>query len=155
VTTRFPRDLASEMDFVPVATGCYDVKYLTGTIRVLVINDLPCEQQNAVMHLFSNEDALVRYAASTFRRYSEKTGGLLMKLLEFYNSEGILMPLTLEEVNQHVRERLLSTMTPAERLEGLTPNDVVQVMPPEQLAELIRSAQRKLDESHKPPQSGE
>src|SRR5207248_10451713 len=53
VCVRFPQNLARRANLTPVQPGVYELDHFTGEIRLVVIHELPQEEQNALFHLFS------------------------------------------------------------------------------------------------------
>jgi hypothetical protein len=181
VTVRFPQALAREMPLTRVQTGVHEVRHFTGTIRILVVHELPQQEHNALLHLFSAKMDLFRYGALHYRVRSKETTTLLMQLFERYQLEKALMPdelellaeetldaifskasaeellkrvshQTIEELlNKTPAEELRKHLSPEERLKGLSPDDLLEALPPETRAAL---AQRLKDEGSSPKTGG-
>jgi hypothetical protein len=52
VCARYPKHLAQEVVLTPVQDGVYEVRVLTLTLRIVVVNQLPLAEHNAMLHLF-------------------------------------------------------------------------------------------------------
>jgi hypothetical protein len=131
VCVRFPHNLLQQLEARQLRPGVYEVRYFaTRSLRLIVVNELPLEEQNALLLLFSARIDRVRYGADHYRPRSADTSTLLLDLFERYQTEGLVVPdKRLEEYAREVRERLLQELTteelrnrlsPEERLKGLS-----------------------------------
>jgi hypothetical protein len=149
VSVRFPRDLARQVTLEAIQEGVYAVRHFTGVIRLIVIHQLPRQEHNAMLHLFSARQELVEYGARHYRPYSGDTSTLLYKLLVRYHKEGLpMIPLTLEELHRETVEEILKNTPPEKLLEGLSADDVLKALTPEVRAALAR----RLKEAETPAQ---
>src|SRR5262249_33665984 len=153
-----------------VQPGVYEARHFTGVIRLVVVHELPQQEHNALLHLFSARDDLLRYGAEHYRLRSKETSTLLRQLFERYRLEATLMPDALEQLKQFAEEtieellnklpaeRLRKHLPPKERLEGLSaeerleglsaeerlkglsPDEVLAALPPEVRAVLVERA---------------
>ncbi len=108
------------------------MSHFTGVIRVVVIHELPQQEHNALLHLFSAQSNQLQYGATHYRVRSEETSTLLLQLFQRYRLEATLMP-----------ERL----SVKDRVEGLSVDELLAALTPEIRAAL---AQRLRDESSLP-----
>ena len=53
VSVRYPQNLAQQGILARVREGVYQVRHYTGNIRLVVVHQLPQEEHNAMLHLFS------------------------------------------------------------------------------------------------------
>jgi hypothetical protein len=102
-----------------VQPGVYEARHFTGVIRV-VVHELPREENNALLHLFSAEMDQVRYGATHYQQRSEETSTLLLQLFEQYQLEATLMSDALQEFARETINELLKKLPPEERLKGLS-----------------------------------
>jgi hypothetical protein len=146
VSARFPKGLADEVTLTPLSQGVYEVSVLSRRIRVIVINDLPPEEHNAMLLLFSAREELLQYAQQHYVPHSQETSTLLYELFRAY-SEDPDMPDKLKEfVRQSIDELLkslpaeerLKGLPPEERLKGLSAEELVRALPPEIVEALAR-----------------
>jgi hypothetical protein len=155
VCARYPNKLARQATLTTVQEGVYDVRVLALLIRVVVVNQLPCQKHNAMLHLFSAREELLRYGQEHYRQHSSKTSTLLYELFKTY-SEDPAMPDKLQEFVRQSIDNLLASLPaeelrkrlsteerlkglPAEeRLKGLSADEVVEALPPETLEALVR-----------------
>ncbi len=70
VSVRYPQNLTRVTALTSVREGVYDVQVLHLTIRIIVIHQLPQQEQNAMLLLFGAKEDLVRYAARTYHPHS-------------------------------------------------------------------------------------
>jgi hypothetical protein len=169
VTARFPRNLAG--DNIPVRLiqpGVHEVDAVSRRIRVVVVNQLPREEHNALLHLFSASGELFAYGARHYRIRSPETSSLLLQLFQRYREEIVTMPDQLEEFTREFIDRLLEELpverrlkgVPAEkrlegvpvekRLEGVSLDDMLAALTPEMREALARRL--KADESQASPE---
>ena len=109
VSVRFPTGLARQVELTRLQEGVYEVRHYTGHLRLVVVHQLPQQEHNALLHLFSARTDLLRYGAEHYRLRSEETSTLLLQLFERYRLEGATMPDLLEEFARETIEE-----TPAE-----------------------------------------
>src|SRR5919199_4436462 len=98
VSVRYPQGLAQQVALAPLRPGVYEVRHFTGSIRLVVVHQLPQEEHNAMLHLFSASEELVAYGARHYRPSSRETSSLLYLLWQKYRQEGLPMPETLEDL---------------------------------------------------------
>ncbi|MGH7222799.1 MAG: hypothetical protein ACRELF_06205, partial [Gemmataceae bacterium] len=155
VCARFPQNLTRQVTLIPVREGVYETRLLTMLIRVIVVNQLPREEHNALLHLFSAREELLRYGREHYRPQSAETSSLLFELFKAYNEDANMSDKLKEFVRQSI-DRFLQSLTveerlkglpaeerlkglPAEeRLKGLSADEVVKALPPEVLEALAR-----------------
>ena len=77
VSARFPQGLAQDVSMTPIRHGVYDAIGFGLRIRIIVANQLPQEEHNAMLHLFSAREELLRYGQSHYRPYSQETSSLV------------------------------------------------------------------------------
>ncbi len=151
VCARYPQQLVSSgIVLQPISEGVYEVQALTRRIRVIVANQLPQQEHNAMLHLFSSRAELLSYAVQHYRIRSAQTSSLLWQLYQRHRLEGDIMPNELEQLYQETIDQLLKELplekrlellkeVPVEkRLEGLTAEERIRGIPREILEELLR-----------------
>ena len=155
VCARYPHNLAQEVTLTPVQEGVYEVRLVTMPARVIVVNQLPRVEHNAMLHLFAAREELLRYGREHYRPHSAETSTLLYELFKAY-SEDPNMPDKLQEFVRQSIDQLLASLPaeerlkglPAEerlkglaaeeRLKGLSADEVVKALSPETLEALAR-----------------
>lgn len=157
VSVRFPQTLASQVPLERLAEGVYETTHFSGVVRVVVINQLPAQEHNALLHLFSTKAELLAFGASHYRPHSSETSTLLRQLFKRYQLEGLAMPVTLEQLFEDTigellaelpaekRQKLFEDLPIEQRLRGLSAEELVKSLPPETLAALRR--QLRADEN--------
>jgi hypothetical protein len=153
VAARFPHNLAGRVPWQERQAGVYDCRWGLDEVRVIVAGQLPREEQNAPLHLFSATPELVGFASGAYRRRSEQTSRLLGQLFERLQGEGFAMSFTMEDFNrQYVKEHfarltpeeqeeLLVSLPPEQRLAGLSAEQIRQYL--DRLSTGRRAAPRK------------
>jgi hypothetical protein len=155
VSARYPQNLAQQVTLVPLRDGVYETRLVTVPARIIVVHQLPREEHNALLHLFSAREELLRYGQEHYRPQSPETSTLLYQLFQTY-SEDPAMPDKLKEFVRESLNQILASLTPEqrlkgmsaeerlkgmpaeERLKGLSADEVVKALPPEILQEVAR-----------------
>jgi len=150
VSTRFPEKLGAQVPLVPQQAGVYAVTWGTHQVSVLVLSEMPERERNAIWLLFSGVPAKVASGATHYHGHTEGTSGILNRLFERYQVEGITMPYTMEDFRRDVTREILEEtpheellrllppeerlrdIPPEERLRGLTPEERLRGLPPEE-----------------------
>jgi hypothetical protein len=171
VSVRFPQALARQTTLAPVRPGVYEVRHFTGSLRLIVVHELPQHENNALLHLFSARADLLKYGAEHYQQRSSETSTLLLQLFERYRLEVGVMPdaiipfpvKTLKEVVQELpAEWRLLGMTPedvrkqmpvGQFLKGVSPDELLAALSPEERAALVRRINP--DGSLREPERGE
>jgi hypothetical protein len=175
VSARFPRNLVDDdVPMRPIKAGVYEVEALSRCIRLVVVNQLPQEEHNALLHLFSASGELLAYGARHYRVRSQETSSLLLQLFENYQEEATTMPDLLEEFTREKIDQLLKSLptkkrleylsakerveglSPEERVEGLSPEERVEGLSPEDLLaalspQALEALLRRLKDKGSPP----
>ena len=120
VSVRYPQNLAQQVTLERLQEGVYVVRYFNGTIRLVVINQLPQQEQNAMLHLFSARMELVQYGVRHYQPHSSETSTLLFQLFRRYRLEESLMPDVMQEFVRETMELMLKEWPVKKRLEGLS-----------------------------------
>lgn len=143
VSARFPQQLASQdVPLLPVMQGVYNIPVLTSQIRLIVANQLPQQEHNAMLHLFSARDELLSYGASHYRIRSAETSSLLYELFQRYQHEALTMPDLLAEFARETIDRLLKKLPVENRLEGLSAAERLEGLSAEQRLEGLSAEER-------------
>jgi len=157
VCARFPQRLAQRVELKALGTGAYEAQGFALRIRIIVANQLAETDNNAMLHLFSAREELLRFAQEHYRPHSRDTSTLLYNLLNAYTEEGD-MPDKLKEFVRQSLDEILAKMPPEERvkglpaedrLKGLTADEVVRALSPE----LREAVARQLKAAGTPPAS--
>jgi hypothetical protein len=162
VCVRFPQGLAKDGVLKPVKAGVYDVAHFTGLVRAIVVHELPKEEQNAMLHLFSARPELVQYGSEHHQLRSSETSSLLKQLFHRYRSEAPFMADLLEQLHEETMrelfegrfgpieeflkkcppEKRMEGLSPEKRMEGLSPEQILAALSPETLAALAEHFKR-------------
>ena len=148
VCARFPQQLAQQVALIRLQEGVFEVIGFALRVRVIVANQLPQEEQNAMLHLFSARVELLRYGQEHYRPHSRETSLLLYTLFETYEEDtGMSDKLkefvlqTMDELVERMplakrlkgvpKEELLKGLSPEDRLKGLSLDDLLTALSPE------------------------
>lgn len=137
VGARFPHNLSGQVPWHERQAGVYDCQWGTDTIRVVVASQLPCAEPNAPLLLFSAVPELVEYAQGVYRQRSHGSG-VLRRILDMYQKEGITMPYTFKDFQIDYILEYFPELTPEEKREFL------ERLPAEQRQELLQSLPSEL-----------
>jgi hypothetical protein len=152
VSVRCPQKLSQQVSLTPIRDGVYEISHFTGRLRLIVVHQLPREEHNAMLHLFSAQTELVKYGIDHYRQRSAETTSLLRQLYERYRQENLAMPYTLDDLVRDTIDDLVKThpdeilkKLPVEkRLEGLSPEKRLEGLSPEKRLEGL-SAEKRLE----------
>lgn len=144
VSVRFPQSLTKQVPLTPIQPGVYQVRHFTGPIRMVVIHELPPQEQNAILHLFSAKPDLLQYGATHYQQRSKDTSTLLKLLLNRYGLEAVIMQDLLEELKQLTKEHAMAMV---KELSVDELDELLTHLTPEVRAEL---AKRLKDDSSDP-----
>ncbi len=140
VCARFPHNLAGQVPWEQRQAGVYDCQWGTDVVRIVVAGELPRQDQNAPLHLFSASPQLVGFGSGAYRQRSENTSQLLGQLFERFQREGFTMSYTMKDFirdyhREHFlklppeeREKVLQSIPLEERLAGLSAEQIQQYL---------------------------
>jgi hypothetical protein len=131
VSARYPRQLAREVPLTPLGKGVYEVRGLTLKIRVIVANQLPKEEQNAMLLMFSARDELLRYGRQHYWPHSRETSSLLYSLFTTYIED----PNMTEQNKKFARDtfdEIMRSVPVEQRLKGLPVEERLKGLPVEE-----------------------
>jgi hypothetical protein len=149
VCARYPQNLAQQVALTSLREGVYEVRLVTLPIRLIVVHQLPQEEHNAMLHLFSAREELLRYGKEHYRPRSQETSTLLYELFKVYSEDPNMPDLLHEFVRQSIdkllkslpAEERLKGLPAEERLKGLSAEEIVRALPAETLEALARHLQ--------------
>jgi hypothetical protein len=131
VCGRHPHNLAQRVALAPLRDGVYEVQGLGLRIRVIVASQLPLQEHNAMLHLFSAREDLLKYGRDHYRPRSGDTSTLLYDLFMEYSEEPD-MPDKLKEYVRESLDRLVASMPPEELLKKFSAKDRIKGVPVEE-----------------------
>jgi hypothetical protein len=114
-----------------VTEGVYNIEELGLRIRVIVLSQLPLQDHNAMLHLFSAREELLRYGREHYPPHSPESSTLLHDLIMAYSED----PDMSDKLKEYVREsidKLLASLPTEERLKGLPPEERLKGLPPQE-----------------------
>ncbi len=144
VRTRYPENLSDQVNFVAAAPGVYDIRWGIRNIRVIVLSRIEPSEKNAPWLMFSAESEKVRYGAASYR-WNSPVSGIINKLFKKYQNEGVLMPYTLEDFQQEIKEEVLKSLTEKDiekLLQRLKPEDLIKRFKPEERLKGLKPEER-------------
>jgi hypothetical protein len=132
VSVRFPQNLVGQVALTRLQEGVYEARHFSGVLRLVVVHELPQQEHNALLHLFSAKNDLMRYGVEHYQRRSPETSTILVQLLERYRQEVTLMPDALEQFAEETIKQLLKKLPAERRLEGLPAEERLKGVPAEE-----------------------
>jgi hypothetical protein len=153
VCVRVPHRLFRRVRPTKVQEGVYELVIIDRRIRIIVVQQLPLAEQNALLHLFSTQLEQVRYAREHYKPRSQEMTTLFDDLLNLYTEDSKMS----DAIKEYARERMkeLLKKVPAEqRLEGLSVEDVFKAFSPEQIEAMEALIQQRKPKGP-PPQKSE
>jgi hypothetical protein len=134
VCVRYPEKLANRCALQRLQEGVYRIEFFDASLRLIVTNELAREEHNAMLHLFSYKEDLLRYGEQHYRPYSPQTTTFLHQLYAQYALEGI-MPFTYEQGVQEALQDIIRGMPVEKRIEGVPVEKLLEHVPPEKRLE--------------------
>jgi hypothetical protein len=119
ICSRYPHNLASAVPLEERQLGVHWCRRGTDVIRVIVVGQLPREEHNAPLHLFSGSAEQVAYGAAHYRQRSEETSTVLYQLVQHFHGKGLEMPYTMEDFKRDFVKEHFKDLTPEEKQEAL------------------------------------
>ena len=133
ICARRPRDLFAAVPPEALPPGVYLCRRGTDAIRLVVAAELPREERNALLHLFSAAPEQVQYGAEHYHVHSADMSTIVNDLFANYRVEGLPMPYTIEDYKRERAqglwpstekevppEEVLKRFSPEERVQGLS-----------------------------------
>ncbi len=143
VCVRYPQGLAQEVSLINLREGVYELPLVHLRIRIIVVQQLPQAEQNALLLLFSTRVEQAQYARDHYKPRTQEMTTLFYDLLRLESED----PEMSEALKQYARERLkelLKDVPLKERLEGVSAKQIVQALSPEELRAVVEEAQQRL-----------
>jgi len=120
---------------------------------VIVVHELPQENQNAMLHLFSAQAELISYGQKHYRPHSRESTTLLYQLLTAYSEDQTMSEKLKEFVRQSIdellkclpAEELRKALPIEERLKGLPAEERLKGLPAEELRKALPIEERLKD----------
>jgi hypothetical protein len=143
VCARQPRELFAAVPPERVRPGVSFCRRGTDAIRVVVAAELPREERNALLHLFSAAPEQVKYGAEHYRVQSADTSTIVQKVFADYRVEGLAMPYTMADFRRDIAREHVQELSAEERLQGLSLEERLAGLPPEQIEAYLKGLQKK------------
>jgi hypothetical protein len=131
VCARYPHNLAQETPFTNLREGVYEVRMAALRIRVIVLNQLAQTEQNAMLHLFSAREELLRYGRQHYRPHSREISTLLFEWIK-ENKEAIDMSDKHQALIRQAFEDMFPKIALELRVKGLSVEERLTGLPAEE-----------------------
>jgi hypothetical protein len=132
ITARYPKKLFSQqVELTKIQDGVYDIQRGSDNIRLIVLNEIPHAQHNAIWHLFSGIPGEVEFAARQYRGKTQEISTVLNTLFDNYNLEGIPVSYTMKDFQRDYVKSHLGLLSPDEVLDRFSPDEVLQRFSPD------------------------
>lgn len=132
VATRFPRKLSRQIPFKKLQPGVYQVMWGTDSIRIIVLNEIPKSEHNAMWHIFSGVANLIDWGAMHYHTHTPNMSTVINQLFDGYRLEGVNVSYTVEDFQLDITRQNLHLLSPMERLRGLPPEERLRGLPTEE-----------------------
>lgn len=93
-----------------------------------MVQQLPQQEYNAPLFLFSASGEQVAYGAQHFGQRSEDTSTVLHQLFKGYQREGIDVPYTMADFKRDFIKENLDVLSPEERLKGMSREEIARYL---------------------------
>jgi hypothetical protein len=139
VSARYPQQLAGQLGtgLRPIMTGVYEATVWGLRIRIVVSNQLPEREHNALLLLFSTRGESLVYGSRNYQLHSRSSSTLLLQLLRRIQGEIEAMSITLEEFARQSIDELLKELPAKKRLEGLSDEERLEGLSAEQILRAV------------------
>jgi hypothetical protein len=138
VCARYPQNLSGQVPWQEQQAGVYNCRWGTDEVRIVVAGNLPREQHNAPLHLFSASPELVGFGSATYTPRSPRTSLLLRQLFESVPGGSAMY--TMEDFERDYFKKKFAKLKPAEleeALKGLPPEQRLVGMSADQIQEYL------------------
>ncbi|MCP4701253.1 MAG: hypothetical protein GY862_31025, partial [Gammaproteobacteria bacterium] len=144
ISTRRPRKLRAQAAgaLKKIRKGVYELQWGSCKIRVLALNRMPPTKKNAVWQLFSALPEKVRFGASNYQQRNPYMSTLIYELYEKYQTEGIVMPYTVQDFCRYFTKKHIDLLTQKERTQGLKPKELLQGLKPKERLQGLKPKER-------------
>lgn len=132
VSTRYPQKLLGSKkhwgsDTKEIQAGVYQVSCkIIRPIIILVLNQMPQHEKNALWQLFSGNAEGFGFGDAHYQWHEPRAKSLLNQLYELYQKEGVVMPYTWDNFYQDYTRPLIDSLPIEERLRGIPPQEALK-----------------------------
>jgi len=144
VAARYPEKLARKVQLQERAEGVYDFIWGSRSVRLIVTGRVTQAKRNAVWELFSGIPERVAHGAADYTWRTEGLSSVISTLYTHYRLEGIQMPYTVKDYLREVTLDNLDTLSPEERLKGVSLEEALKYFFPDESEEKKRTILQKL-----------
>jgi hypothetical protein len=146
VSVRVPKQLFGQWDVTVVREGLFEMRLISLKIQVIVLNQLPEEELNAMLLLFSTRKDALKYGTEHYRPYSREISTILQLLFKAFREDKD-MQWTLPELYEEYIDEIMAAASPEkrlkglsteERLKGLSSEELLRAIPPDLMEALAR-----------------
>jgi len=155
ICTRLPHQLRREekLNLVKkLQAGVYEKWSASRPIRIIVLNQIPPHERNALWLLFSCQAEGFTFGDKHYHWRNPRAQELLNQFYALYKEEGIVMPYTLDDYYREYTVPYIKSLPVADRLQGLPSEEVfkwllsehgMNKLSPEIIDELLSKLQSK------------
>jgi hypothetical protein len=150
VCVREPQALFQQVTPTKLQDGVCELVSFDRRVRIIVVQQLPLAEQNALLHLFSTQVEQLRYARTHYKPRTQEMTTLFYDLVNIYTEEPTMSDALKEYARERIKELLkgvpaeerLEGISPEKRLEGISPEKRLEGIPMEKLLEKIPQQMR-------------
>ncbi len=137
MSSRYPQKLASQVEFLAIQEGVYEIQRGSDLIRMIVLSEIAHAEHNTIWHLFSGIPGEVEFAARQYRGHTREISTILNQLFENYHLEGLEMAYTMEDFQKDYVRDHLGVLSTDDRLKGLSTDDRLKGLSPDEILKRI------------------
>lgn len=154
ICARHPQQLLQAITHDKVQDGVFDCRRGTDVIRLIVANELPQKEENALLHLFSAAREQVKYGAEHYQMRAPDTSSIVNQLFGEYRREGLTMPYTMEDFRREVALEYLDRLSLKERLRIVLPTAPLENLTEDEIRAHLAKLPRRRAETKRPKRRG-
>jgi len=147
VCTRKPRKLAAQVELHALKEGVYEVAWGIQSIRIIVLNQVPQVERNAIWQMFSNLSEGVQFGARHYPWRQPDHSSIVNDLYKRYHVEVPPMPYSWNdyyvERALEQKDKVLARLPVEERLKGLRAEERLKGLRAEEIEAYLKKLRKR------------
>lgn len=131
IATRFPENLAAQVELVPMKRGTYYLRWGLDTIRVIVLSEIPLADHNLILNLFSSKIEGPKFVWDHIKGSRPTLSGLINQIFESHLQSRYDMPYTIQDFQRDYVKEHLDCLADEERMKGIPDEERMKGIPAE------------------------
>jgi hypothetical protein len=143
VSTRYPQNLLGSKkkwgkEIEEIQAGVYKVSTrLICPVIILVLNQMPQDENNALWQLFSGKAEGFEFGHVHYQWHDPNAKSLLNQLYKLYLKGGVVMPYTWDDYYRDYARPFIESLPIEEKLRGVSPKEILRGLPHEEILKEI------------------